>query len=133
MCQAQNFLFVKLKSCHVSFDQLTFFVVYVEFQNMITFTYELHFQNKYTTRTSVASSSQWRWFCLNLRTLNFCPFQIHFGSHLPTETFWSSKRILTKHQVKDRPPQLSFLYQMCLVYLSHHDQLKKNMIIVTYC
>jgi hypothetical protein len=48
---------------------------------------------------------------------------IHFGSHLPTKTFWSSKRILTSHQVRDRPPHLFSVFKLCPVHLSHQDQL----------
>jgi len=51
---------------------------------------------------------------------------IHFGSHLPTKTFWSSKGILTIHQVWDRPPHLFFVFKLCPVHLLHHNQLHNN-------
>jgi len=64
-----------------------------------------------------------------LRTLNFRPSWTHFGSwihfesRLPTKTFCSSKRLLTCHQVQDRPTHLFSIFKFCLVHLSHQDKL----------
>jgi hypothetical protein len=108
-------------------DFLTFLPVWENDQNTINFAYGVHFwKKKYMVRIGVMSSTQWHWFFMILINLIFRPSWIHFGSFLPTKTFWSSKRVLTRHQVWDRPPHLSFVFKICPVHLLHYNQFHNN-------
>jgi hypothetical protein len=72
-----------------------------------------------------------------LSSLIFRPSWIHFGLFLPTKTFWSSKRILTNHQVRDRPPHLflslNSILCTCLIKINCKTTMITNNILLATC
>jgi hypothetical protein len=48
---------------------------------------------------------------------------IHSGSHLPTKDLLVLQKVLTSHQVQDRPPHLLSIFKHCPMHMSHQDQL----------
>jgi hypothetical protein len=105
------------------------FPVWKNEQNTIYFAYgvhlspfKLHWVHNEETQTHIG-------FEAIMSTLIFRPswthfgFRIHVGSHLLTKTFWYSKRILTIHEVWDRPPHLLYVFKLYLVHLSYQDHL----------
>jgi hypothetical protein len=134
MCRLQELPLVEHRSFQVShvedamclFDSLTFCWRRPNFPTTITLIRRSFFDLICVVENLTTSTSRSCHFLEYLRTLIFEHFRIHFGLFLPTKTFWSSKRVLTRHQVWDRPPHLSFVFKLCLVHLSHHNQLHNN-------
>jgi hypothetical protein len=110
----------------VDFDQLTFLHVWEIGQNTISFAYNVHLRKTLYGQNQRDEADAMELVSSNSRNLIFRPSWIHFGSCLPTKTFWSSKRVLTSHQVRDRPPHLLCVFKRCPMHLSHQDQLQNN-------
>ena len=114
-----------LKMSHVPW-QVDFLPFWPKLHIAITFAYRLCFSihlhsRKYYNENFTIISFSWAF-----DKFDFWSFQDPFGSHLPTKTFWSSKRVLTRHQVRDRPPHLFSVFKLCHMHLSHQDQLQNN-------